>query len=206
MAASVPRSAAVRLTGSMMSPTTGRPPAARTVSPFAGLRTRPRARCPAFASARIAAWPMYPFPPTTKTSMARRRRPTRIRFGPPPSDEPVDVRGEPALLQLLFHLLEHQDPLVRRRVGPEQLVRVAPGVPSFDLDCLLQFVRVELPVPVQVVCVHLRAEFVVVRRGLDRIADHEGPEAGRFFVAAGEGQAASHARLGGGAGGRGPGR
>src|SRR6266704_7018519 len=113
------------------------------------------------------------------------RGPTR----PPGSHELVDVLREPALLDFFFHLLEDEDPLVGRRMGPEELVGAAPVALSLLFDGLLQFVRVDLTIVVQVVFVHPLLEVLIVFRGLDRVADHERPEARRLRVGPCERQA-----------------
>src|SRR5438093_1500487 len=96
------------------------------------------------------------------------------------SHELVDVRRKATLLEFFLHLLEHEDPLVRRRMCTEQLIGPAPVALLLDLDRLLQFVGIDLAVFVQVVGAHLLIQLVVVRGGSDGITDHERPRTARI--------------------------
>src|SRR5947209_8599721 len=112
------------------------------------------------------------------------------------SHELVDVPRKAALLDLLFHFLEDEDALVRRRVGAEQLVRAAPMALPLLFDRLLQLVCIELPVAVQIVAAHAVLKFLVILSRLHRVADHERPEARRLRVGPGERQPVRNLRQG----------
>src|SRR5438552_7758455 len=112
------------------------------------------------------------------------------------SYELIDVRRKAALLEFFLHLLQHEDPLVRRRMRPEKLVGPPPMALLLDLDRLLQFVGINLAVFVQVVGAHLLIQLVVVRGGPDGITDHERPETGRFRSTGGEGESVRDLRQG----------
>src|SRR5207245_8600536 len=92
------------------------------------------------------------------------------------SDELVDVRREAALLDLLLHLLEHQDPPIGWRVRAEEFIRAPPVALPLLLDRLPQFVRVDLAVLIEVVGAHLLPHLIAIVRRLHRIADHEGAQ------------------------------